>query len=106
MRLLDKIGGYDKLVLAHMGGNCLFSKVEKILAGENIYFDTGCVLGHIPQRNFEGILEKHGEKKILFATDSPWRDQSKDKDIVKKYVPEEGARRRIFLDNARELLGI
>ena len=106
MRLLDKIGGYDKLVLAHMGGNRLFSKVERILAGENIYFDTACVLGYIPEVSFERILEKHGAKKILFATDNPWRPQDKDKEIVKKYVSDEEAQRRIFSENAKELLGI
>jgi len=106
MRLLDKIGGYDRLVLAHMGGRLLFSDVYDILAGESVYFDTAYVLGEISKDEMFKIIEKHGAEKILFATDSPWRPQSTDRDIVKKYVPEEGAHRRLFSENAKELLGI
>lgn len=106
MRLLDKIGGYDKLVLAHMGGRLLFSDVYDVLAGENVYFDTAYVLGEISQDEMFKVIEKHGAEKILFATDNPWRSQSTDRDIVKKYVPEEGAQRRLFSENAKELLGI
>ena len=106
VNLLDKIGGYDKLVLAHLGGNKLFSEVYEILAGEKIYFDTACVLGDISECIFSKILEKHGEERILFATDSPWRDLSEDKGIIKSYALGESVEKRVFYENSIKLLGI
>ena len=65
MRALDKIGGYDKLVLAHFGGNRLYSKTYKILAGEDVYFDTAFALPFVSERRFRKMAEKHGYEKIL-----------------------------------------
>lgn len=106
MRLLDKIGGYDKLVLAHFGGNRLFTEVYEILAGEDVYFDTACVLGELSEKNFSQMIEKHGEEKILFATDSPWRDLTEDTNIIKSFSLGESARECVFSKNALALLGI
>ena len=105
MNLLDKIGGYDKLVLAHMGGNQLFSEVYDVLAGEDVYFDTAYVLQYFRGRKFKKMLKKHGTDKILFATDSPWRDFSTDTEILKKYRLGD-AQSKIFFENAMGLLKI
>ena len=106
LNLLDRIGGYDRLVLAHFGGNRLLPEVYSELAGREIYFDTACVLGDISRGDFERVLNKHGEKRILFATDSPWRDLSEDKEIIKGYALGESMEKSIFFENARLLLGI
>lgn len=104
MKLLDKIGGYDRLVLAHFGGNRLLPEVCEELVGESVYFDTACVLGEISERDFNKVLRGHGEKRILFATDSPWRDLSEDKNIIKGYALGESVEKRIFSENAKSLL--
>lgn len=106
MNLLDKIGGYDKLVLAHMGGNQLFSEVYEMLAGENIYFDTAYVLQFFDDKDFKKMLDKHGDGKILFATDSPWRSLSVDTEILKSFSLGEQSEERILSENARDLLKI
>ena len=106
MNVLDKIGGYDKLVLAHMGGNQLFSEVYDVLAGEDVYFDTAYVLQFFTQSEFMKMAEKHGCDKILFATDSPWRDQLVDLNILKGYALEEDVEKKITEENASKLLGI
>ena len=106
MNLLDKIGGYDKLVLAHLGGNRLFSEVYEILAGEKVYFDTACILGDVSEEDFKKMLEKHGEEKILFATDSPWRDLSEDKIIINSFCLGDSTTKRILSENALKLLEI
>jgi len=106
MRALDKIGGYDKLVLAHMGGNQLFSEVYDTLAGEDVYFDTAYVLQFFSASQFEKMLAKHGEDKILFATDSPWRDLTVDTGILQSYSLGESTERRILSENAKKLLEI
>lgn len=81
-----------KFVLAHMGGWGDWENVEKYLAGADVYFDTAFAVGAITQSpfteekpilaenlnltDFARIVRKHGADKILFATDSPWEDQT------------------------------
>lgn len=104
LHVLDRLGGYDKLVLAHIGANELFDDVYKCLAGENVYFDTSYVLPHIKKDMFFKILERHGEDKILFATDSPWQNQGEQISILKSYSIGNEAENKIFYENARKLL--
>lgn len=106
LSLLDKLGGYDKLVLAHLGGNELFSQAYSELAGENVYFDTSYVLPTVSKENFEKLLTKHGEDKILFASDSPWQDQGNIISIIKGYDLGERIENKIFSENAKKLLNI
>ena len=104
LNLLDRIGGYDKLVLAHLGGNELFGEVLRDLAGESVYFDTSYVLKSIDRDFFEKILSKHTEDKILFATDSPWQEQSEQVEILKSYRLGDKTENKIFSGNAKKLL--
>ena len=106
LSLLDKIGGYDKLVLAHLGGNELFCDVLDSLAGQDVYFDTSYVLPSLTQAQFEKILARHGENKILFASDSPWQDQGKMVSIIKSYNLGVDTENKIFCENAKKLLKI
>lgn len=82
----------DKLVLAHMGGWAAWDDVERDLAGAPVYLDASFSIGpmktypdgsvhpyngiELPDEQFLRILRKHGAGKVLFATDSPWSDQS------------------------------
>lgn len=106
LNLLSRIGGYDKLVLAHMGGNELSKDVLDNLAGESVYFDTSYVLPYIGQDMFEKILAKHGENKILFATDSPWQSTKNMVDILKGYKLGDSVERKILYENGKKLLNI
>ena len=106
LRLLDKIGGYEKLVLAHIGGNELADEVYAELAGEDVYFDTAYSLHSVSEKTFKKILDKHGDKKMLFATDSPWRNIKEEVGIIKSYALGEETEKRIFSENAIKLLGI
>ena len=106
MKVLDKIGGYEKLILAHMGGNQLFSEVYDVLAGESVYFDTAYVLQFFTESDFKKFSAKHGEEKILFATDSPWRDLSVDSRMLSSFFLGRAAEEKIFSGNAKKLLNI
>lgn len=103
-RVLDKLGGYDKLVLAHMGANQLFSEMYETLAGKEVYFDTANVLPLFSESEFKRVVAKHGSDRILFATDSPWRDIAEDKRILKGYDLGEESENRILYKNAIKLL--
>lgn len=106
LRALDKIGGYDKLVLAHLGGNQLWHEVYEKLAGEKIYFDTSYVLKYVDEDLFKKILDKHGDERILFATDNPWSDALSDVNIIKGYKLGSDTEDKILSANAKKLLGI
>ncbi|MBQ7907603.1 MAG: amidohydrolase family protein [Clostridia bacterium] len=102
---LDKIGGYDRLVLAHLGGNELYSEVYELLAGEDVYFDTSYVLKSTSRDDLCRMVERHGEDKILFATDSPWQDQGEMIDILRGYDLGALATDKILSKNAIKLIG-
>ncbi len=104
-RVIDKVG-HSKFVLAHLGANEMADEVCDILAGENVYFDTAYILRFIGKEKFVKILEKHGEDKILFATDSPWSDIGGDVEILKSFHLGKETEEKIFGTNARKLLGI
>lgn len=106
LNALDQIGGYEKLVLAHLGGNELFDSVYELLAGESVYFDTSYVLPSLTQKQFEKMLSKHGEDKILFASDSPWQNQGEMVKILKSYNLGKATEEKILCQNARKLLKI
>lgn len=106
LRVLDALGGYDKLVFAHMGANELFDEAYMELAGEDVYFDTSYVLLSIGEKMFKKILEKHGEDKILFATDNPWQDAMTQLEIIKSYGLGEVAENKILCENAKKLLNL
>ena len=106
LRLLDKIGGYGKLVLAHIGGNELPEQVYSLLAGTDVYFDTAYSLHNVSEDMFKRILDKHGADKMLFATDSPWRNIREEVEIIKSYRLGAETEEKIFSANAIKLLGI
>ena len=50
------------------------------------------------------MIKKHGEDKILFATDSPWEDQADYIARITDYVEDETTCEKILGRNAQELL--
>ena len=80
--LLKHING-AKLVIAHLGGYLCYDDVEEYLVGKEVYLDTSYILGKISDEQFLRIVRNHGVEKILFATDSPWKNQAED---VKKIM--------------------
>ena len=79
-RMLDLVGeaGRGRIVLAHSGANKLADDVIRHLAGRDVYFDLGYTLGNDDPAVTARIIRAHGAHRILFATDSPWNDQSED----------------------------
>ena len=98
--------GHSKLVLAHLGANEMHSEVIDKLCGMDVYLDTAYVLRFVGEDVFKKILEKHGEDKILFATDSPWSDMKNDIAILKSFSLGKDIEEKILYKNAKKLLGI
>ena len=94
----------EKFILAHMGGSSMWDEVEEYLVGENVYFDTGVVIDTILEEQFVRIVRTHGADKILFGTDSPWRDQKHCIDVISAMPLTKEEKDKIFYQNARKLL--
>ena len=58
------------------------------------------------RETFEKILARHGENKILFATDSPWQSTKNMVDILKGYKLGDSVERKILYENGKKLLNI
>lgn len=97
---------YAKLVLAHMGANDMFDEAFELLCGKNLYFDTAYVLRFIGEERFKRMITRHGEDKILFASDSPWSDIKTDVDILRSFDISNTTKEKIFYENAKALLKI
>ena len=105
LKLIKNVG-HEKFVLAHYGGHRLWQEVYYLLAGENVYFDTACSLGRISPELFKKILVKHGEDKVLFATDCPWCDIKSHMEVLRSYNLGEDVEQKIFYKNALKLLNL
>jgi len=106
LRLLDRVGGYSRLVLAHLGGAEMTREVIDSLAGEDVYFDTAYNLGHVTRALFSELLEKHGAERMLFATDSPWQDIRREAERIRSLGLSERELSMILSENALRLLNL
>jgi predicted TIM-barrel fold metal-dependent hydrolase len=104
-KVIDKIG-HSKFVLAHFGAHKQWDMVLELLAGKDVYFDTAYTLHEIDEKLFKKIVDKHGDDKILFATDSPWRDIKDDLQILRSYNLGKETEEKILYKNAFKLLNI
>lgn len=104
-KVIDKTN-YGKIVFAHLGGLRLWEDVLDILAGTDVYFDTADIFPFIKEDLFKKILLKHGEDRIVFATDCPWNDIKTDVDMLKSYNLEKSVFDKITYKNALKLLKI
>ena len=84
----------------------MYDEVLEYLCGEDLYFDTAFVLRSIGKEKFSRILERHGDDRILFASDSPWSDISNDLHILRQYVDNDVSFEKIKYKNAKKLLDI
>lgn len=94
-----------KIIAAHMGSYKLWDEVKKYLLGKEIFFDTSYSIDYMPLEQFINLMEEHGFDKILFGTDSPWKDQEEEiKKIISLDIPE-AVKEDIFWKNAAKLFG-
>ena len=94
------------IVLAHLGGANQIDLVERHLIGLPVYMDTSFVLDSIERERVCDLIKAHGHKKILFATDSPWRDAKQYISIIKTINISENERQSILWKNSAELFNM
>lgn len=94
------------MILAHLGGMLRFEEVEELLAGEDIYFDTAFLSGHISDQQARRIFTKHGADKILLGSDCPWSEAPREIELIRRLGLSKEEEEMIFYKNAEKLLGI
>ena len=74
--LANVIGEFPKatIIAAHFGGYQCWDDVEEHLIGTPICLDTAYTLPELPPRRMVDMARRHGIDRVLFGTDSPWRD--------------------------------
>ena len=111
-----------RLILAHMGAWRGWDEAEEILSRFPVYADTAYTLGKIeapadtPRRDdecrmmeeeqFVHMVRRCGAERILFGTDSPWKDQKEQVDTIRHLPLREDEKRLILGENAARLLKI
>ena len=100
---------YPKLtvVAAHMGGYQMWYQTETDLAGQaDLYLDTSWLLFHCDPKQAVRMIRKHGADKVLFATDSPWREPIDDVKAFLALPLTDEERELVLHKNAERLLGL
>ena len=92
------------IVCTHMGGWKMWDEVLETLTGAEVYFETSYSLDFCPPQTLRAILDRHSPERIVFGTDSPWRDQGAMLELVRATFPEEAVRRKVLVENAERLL--
>ncbi|MBE5754358.1 MAG: metal-dependent hydrolase [Clostridiales bacterium] len=104
-KVIEEVG-HSKFVLAHYGAHKQWQNVLDLLCGLDVYFDTAYTLHEIDSDLFKSILEKHGEDKILFATDCPWQDICDNANRLKSLNLSQQTLDKLFYKNALKLLDL
>ena len=61
-----------KLIAAHLGAIYNWGAIHEELLGSNVYLDLSYALGFLSDEEVLRIIFKHGNKKVLFGTDTPY----------------------------------
>lgn len=96
------------VVLAHAGGYKDWHLAYQYLKDKSVYYDVAFALEHMTQQSDLNLVKLFQEKEdyFLFGTDSPWRGQREEVELVKSsnfFTPEQ--REKLFYKNALRLLG-
>ncbi len=106
-RLLSALGeGEGKVIVAHIGGYRLWDDVERVLVGQDVFFDLSYGIDHLPPEQLLRIVTRHGADKILFGSDYPWRDPADIDRVLSKLPLSDGQLSLIRSGNAERLLGL
>ncbi len=102
-RMLDEVQG-GNFVLAHLGGQSMWDEVERYLVGRDVYFDTAMGFECFESEQFLRIVKNHGADKILFGSDSPWSNASRELAVLNSLALTDEEKNMILSGNAKRLL--
>ena len=94
------------IIAAHFGGYQCWDEVEEYLIGAPLYLDTAYTLPELSPARMVDMSRRHGIDRIIFGTDSPWRDIAGEVEAISRagFSPEE--LEKILWENAARILGL
>lgn len=104
-KVIDSFPG-AKVIAAHMGGYQYWDDVEKYLMGRDLYMDTSFGLCELGAERMIRMIRAHGVDRILFGTDTPWKDQAIELASIRQLDFTEVEMNAILGENAARLLGL
>ena len=93
-------------IASHMGGFDYEDDALKYLVGKNIYLDTAFSIECLSHERIKSMILAHGAEKVLYATDSPWKDQKSGINHVRALGLTKSQEDLILGENAARLLGL
>jgi uncharacterized protein len=107
-RIAEVLYAFPRLTIiaAHMGGYQMWDEVEECLLGQDLYFDTSFSSGVLSEAQWISLMERHGWDRLLFGTDSPWRAQRQEREVIEGLPIPGDAKEAILYRNAARLLGL
>ncbi|MGI6188812.1 MAG: amidohydrolase family protein [Clostridiales bacterium] len=102
-RIINEFPG-TTIIAAHMGGHLMWEDVKSYLTGQDIYFDTSYSYADLGAADITEIIKSHGADKILFGTDSPWKEQQAEAANIRSLPLDSKDIDAILGGNARKLL--
>lgn len=93
-----------RIVATHLGGYQRWEAAAEHLAGTDVYLETSFSLEVAPPEVLARILDRHDPNRILFGTDSPWRDQARDLRRAREFFADPDLQSRVLAENSDRLL--
>ena len=94
------------IIAGHFGGYRLWDDVEALLIGTPLYLDTAYTLPDLNPRRMVDMARRHGVDRVIFGTDSPWRDISEEVAAVSQAGFSQAELEKILWENAARILGL
>ena len=94
-----------RMAVAHLGGWSMWDEVARTLAGTDVYLETSYTFCTATPQQIERVLSRHAPERVLFGSDSPWRDQAEALALARAAFPDPAMRRMVLEENAERLLG-
>lgn len=102
-RLPQEIPGL-KLIAAHLGAIYNWGTIFEGLLGSEVYLDLSYALGFLESERILEIIQRHGEDRVLFGTDTPYGSAENNLERFKRLPLSRISRAKIGGMNAYELL--
>lgn len=94
-----------KIIAAHFGGWQRWHELEPLI-GTDVYLDLSMVFQYRDPNLTAQDMRRHGLDKILFGSDSPWSEVSRDLEILHSLNFSQNELQKICWDNAIQLFKI
>ena len=96
----------EHTVLAHTGGYGISDSEINVLRSINVYTDLSLAASQFTPDRMKSILEFLPADRMLFGSDSPWRDIKASLDFIRCLCKNDTALQQLMHANAEKLLGL